>query len=162
LGHDLGVDPVRVLFVCMGNICRSPMAEAVFLELLRRRGLESRFEVDSAGTGGWHAGERADPRTLATLTRHGIDYSGRARQVRPHDFDHYDYILAMDDQNLIDLRAWQAFAPDQVSLLLSWDPSAPRADVPDPYYGGPDGFEMIYALITSACEAFLDQVLAKD
>ena len=145
----------RVLFVCMGNICRSPMAEAVFNHLLADRGLTEHYEVDSAGTGAWHAGELADPRTRTTLKQHNIPYDGRARQVRLYDFEHFDHIIAMDDDNRENLLRLEPSASEKITLLLDWDQSAPAREVPDPYYGGPDGFEHIYTLITNACTELL-------
>jgi len=151
----------RVLFVCMGNICRSPMAEAVFNQLLADRGLTEHYEVDSAGTGAWHAGELADPRTRATLTQHAIPYNGRARQVRLFDFDHFDHIIAMDHDIRQNLLRLDPSADSKITLLLDWDPNARTQEVPDPYYGGPDGFKHIYTLITNACTELLNQLEAE-
>lgn len=146
--------PPRVLFVCLGNICRSPMAEAVFSHLAQEAGFEC--EVDSAGTGSWHVGDPADPRTLATLRTHGVPYHGRGRQVRREDFMEFDHVIAMDQANHRDLlRMAPPGTESKVSLLLEWDPKAPRTDVPDPYYGGPEGFEEVYRLVDAASRALL-------
>ena len=133
--------PTRLLFVCMGNICRSPTAEGVMRHLLREQGLEDEIEIDSAGTGGWHAGDPPDRRATAAARRRGIVLDGAARQVRPSDFEDYDLLLAADRENLADLRA---IAPDEaarakVRLLREFDPALATRDldVPDPYYGGP-------------------------
>jgi protein-tyrosine phosphatase len=152
---------VKLLFVCMGNICRSPTAEGVMRHLLREEGLEDEIQIDSAGTGGWHAGNPPDRRATAAARARGISLEGAARQVRPSDFEDYDLLLAADRENLADLRA---VAPDdearaKVRLLRSFDPAAHGdLDVPDPYYGGPDGFEKVLDLVEAACRGLLDEV----
>src|SRR5689334_4300618 len=131
---------MRILFVCMGNICRSPTAEGVMRHLLREAGLEDAVEIDSAGTGGWHAGDPPDARATEAAARRGIALEGGARQVRAADFDDFDLIVAMDRENLGDLLA---LAPDEdaaekVRLLREFDAASADAadlDVPDPYYG---------------------------
>jgi protein-tyrosine phosphatase len=144
----------------MGNICRSPTAEGVMRSLVREAGLEDEFEIDSAGTGGWHVGNPPDERATASARRRGITLQGSARQVRPEDFERYDLLLAADRENLRHLRA---MAPDgeareKVRLLREFDPhsvGAPDLDVPDPYYGGPDGFEDVLDLVEAACRGLL-------
>jgi protein-tyrosine phosphatase len=133
------------------------VAEGVFLHLARAKGLAARFEVDSAGTGGWHSGERPDPRSLALAERKGIHLPSRARQVTTTDLSRYDWLLAMDRQNRGDLLALGA-AESRTRLLLSFDPAASTLEVPDPYYGGPDGFERMYDLILPACQGLLDHL----
>lgn len=150
-------EPRRVLFVCLGNICRSPLAEGVFQHLAAQRGVLERFRVDSAGTGGWHAGNPADPRSAAVARKHEIDLPSRARQVRPAETDDWDLVLAMDRQNMDDLIGL-GFHPDRVRLMRSFDASAGDADVPDPYYGGPEGFDDVYAMLVRACEGLLDEL----
>jgi len=151
--------PISVLFVCMGNICRSPLAEGLLGHKARGRGAETRFVIDSAGTGGWHVGERPDGRVREIANRHGVDLNGRARQVTPQDFDRFDHVICMDDENRRQLE--QAGAPaEKLRLLLECDPAAALREVPDPYYGGRRGFETVYDLIDSACEALLDELLA--
>lgn len=147
---------MRLLFVCMGNICRSPTAEGVMRHLVRERGLEDEVEVASAGTGGWHVGDPPDPRATAAAKRRGIALEGAARQVQLADFYEYDLLVAMDRSNLRDLLdlAPEEEARSKVRLLLD------EADVPDPYYGGERGFEDVLDLVTEACERLLDEVVA--
>jgi protein-tyrosine phosphatase len=154
---------MRILFVCMGNICRSPTAEGVMRALLREQGMDGRVELDSAGTGNWHAGDPPDERAVAAAHERGIELDGAARQVTAADFDHFDLILAMDRDNE---RALLALAPDEaarakVRLLREFDPVSVAAgdlDVPDPYYGGPRGFERVLDIVTAACRGLLDEV----
>jgi protein-tyrosine phosphatase len=155
---------VRLLFVCMGNICRSPTAEGVMRGLLREQGLEDAVEVDSAGIGDWHTGAAPDPRATAAARSRGIVLEGAARTVAPRDFDEFDLILAADRGNLRELRA---ILPDgarsRLHLLREFDPAsagAPDLDVPDPYYGGDDGFEHVLDLVEAACRGLLDALRA--
>lgn len=127
------------------------MADAVLTHLVAERGWSDRVHVDSAGTGGWHAGEGADPRTIACLRAKGIRCPSIARQVRVQDFQDFDLILAMDAGHLVELRNWRGARPERVRLFLN-------EDVPDPYYGGPDGFELIYSMIREGCEDLLDSL----
>jgi protein-tyrosine phosphatase len=152
----------RLLFVCLGNICRSPTAEGVMAELLRREGLAAEFELDSAGTGAWHVDSAPDERATAAAAARGVRLEGRARRVREEDFEHFDVILAMDAANLRDLRA---LAPEhereKVRLLREFDPSFTGTgdlDVPDPYYGGPGGFDEVFDLVQAACTGLLAEV----
>jgi protein-tyrosine phosphatase len=170
----------RLLFVCLGNICRSPTAEGVMRALVEREGLSDSIQLESAGTGGWHVGSAPDERATAAALAHGVELEGRARQVRPEDFEDFDLLLAMDGENLRELRR---LAPGEeqrakVRLLREFDPaSAPRdegedagasgdrgvpasgdLDVPDPYYGGADGFDVVFELVQAACEGLLEQV----
>ncbi|MFK7960044.1 MAG: low molecular weight protein-tyrosine-phosphatase [Phycisphaerales bacterium] len=150
--------PIGVLFVCLGNICRSPLAEGVFRHKAARRGAARRFDIDSAGTGGWHAGELADPRMRETAMRRGVTLESRARQIVDADFDRFHHILCMDDDNLDRVRT--AGAPfDRTRLLLDVVPEGAHRTVPDPYYGGGGGFELVYALVDLACDRWLEQWL---
>jgi protein-tyrosine phosphatase len=157
---------VRLLFVCMGNICRSPTAEAVMRALLARERLDGAVEIDSAGTGAWHVGEPPDRRSTAAARARGIVMEGAARQVTEADFEAYDLLLAADAQNLAALRA---VAPDdeaaaKVRLLREFDPAAAAAhdlDVPDPYYGGPGGFDDVIDMVDAACRGLLEQLRAE-
>jgi protein-tyrosine phosphatase len=155
----------RILFVCMGNICRSPTAEGVMRALLRDAGLDGRIEVDSAGTGNWHAGDPPDARATAAARARDIELDGAARQVTAADFEDFDLLLAMDRENERELlaRAPDEEARGKVRLLREFDPAAVAAgdlDVPDPYYGGPNGFERVLDLVEAACRGLLDAVRA--
>lgn len=143
---------MRVLFVCTGNICRSPMAEAVFRHKVKLRRLE--IDVDSAGTGAWHAGEDADARALTTLKRRGIPSPTRARQVTSEDFGEFDLIFAMDRSHFEDLLAWPGADPTRVKLFLE-GADTPIDEVPDPYYGGEEGFEYFYELLDRGTDVLL-------
>jgi protein-tyrosine phosphatase len=154
---------VRVLFVCLGNICRSPTAEAVLRRQVVAEGLDGIVEIDSAGTGGWHAGDLPDERARAEAERRGITMDSRARKVHVGDFEYYDLILAMDGSNLADLHD---LAPtpahrDKLRLLREFDPAADgNLEVPDPYYGGPSGFSDVFDLVDAACAGLLDHLQA--
>lgn len=143
--------PVSVLFVCTGNICRSPTAEGLFREYVRCAGIESSFRIDSAGTGGWHHGEAPDPRSVMTAMKSGLDISGlRARQLRANDYHDFDFMIAMDRTHLAHMeRQCPAGAVTSMSLLLSHVENCGHVDVPDPYYGGPSDFDLTYDLIES-------------
>ncbi|MFO0875315.1 MAG: low molecular weight protein-tyrosine-phosphatase [Phycisphaerales bacterium] len=149
--------PVSVLFVCMGNICRSPIAEGVFLHVLRQRGLEDRCHVDSAGTGDWHAGERPDHRAIETAERHGIHLPSVARAVTRDDFDRFDHLICMDRLNARELLARGA-PPKKVRLLLDFDQTIGHDELPDPYYGDVAGFELVFTLCERACTAVADRL----
>lgn len=148
-----------VLFVCLGNICRSPLAEGVLLHLVEEAGLGDGVRVDSAGTGAWHVGERPDPRSLEVAERHGIELPGRARRVTEDDFHHFDRIVAMDRSNLSDLESLRPEgARATLSLLRDHDPDPGEGEVPDPYYGGDDGFDRVYEMVRRSCAALLDDL----
>ncbi|WP_322497148.1 low molecular weight protein-tyrosine-phosphatase [Chloroflexus sp.] len=152
---------IRVLFVCMGNICRSPMAEAIFRHLVEQAGLSDRFEIDSASTGGWHVGEPPHPGTQRVLARHNISTAGmRARQVRSADIDQFDYILVMDRENLADLGRFHPRARERAKLLLSFAPELEVDEVPDPYYNG--RFDEVYQLIEIACRNLLAYIRERE
>jgi protein-tyrosine phosphatase len=155
---------IRLLFVCMGNICRSPTAEGVMRGLLREQGLEGAVEVDSAGTGDWHAGSPPDARATAAAQARGVMLAGAARQITAADFYEYDLILAADRRNLRDVQAvMPADARAELHLLREFDPASAGAgdlDVPDPYYGGDEGFEHVLDLVEAACRGLLDALRA--
>lgn len=154
-------DPFRVIFVCTGNICRSPMAEVVLRALAHERGLESRVLSRSAGTGDWHLGERADERTLAALSRRGYDGSAhRARQFSAASFAENDLIVALDRTHERILRAWAHSDDDKgkVTLLRAYEPGASSMDVPDPYYAGPPMFDSVLAMIETATRGLFSQL----
>ncbi|GGW20802.1 low molecular weight protein-tyrosine-phosphatase [Streptomyces capoamus] len=151
----------RVCFVCTGNICRSPMAESVFRARVAQAGLEGRVAVDSAGTGGWHEGEPADPRTVSVLEEHGYDGEHTARQFLPSWFTRLDLVIALDTGHLRALRRMAPTAEDarKIRLLRSYDPAAgDDLDVPDPYYGGRDGFEECLEMVEAASTGLLAAV----
>lgn len=152
----------RVLFVCTGNICRSPTAEGVFRHLILEAGLESAIESASAGTHGYHVGDPPDPRTVAAAKRRGFDLSAqRARKVRVEDFHTYDLILAMDRDHFAHLESLRPnTARAQVKLFLDFHPERKHEGVPDPYYGGPDGFEDVLEMIEQATKSLLGQIAA--
>lgn len=151
--------PVRILFVCLGNICRSPAAEAAFAHAVAKAGLANHFVIDSAGTGRWHVGEPADERMRQAATARGLEVTSIAREVRAEDFERFDHILAMDRDNL---RTLTARAPAshraKVRLFRDFDPVAPGLDVPDPYYGGPEGFEDVLDIVTRTSLSLLETV----
>lgn len=154
----------RVLFVCLGNICRSPTAHGVFASLVQSRGLQDCVKVDSCGTGDWHIGHPPDRRASAEAAQRGyaLDHL-RARQVTAADFHQFDYILAMDRQNLADL---QAMCPDDfaghLGLFLPFAPGSPMEEVPDPYYGGPAGFGQVLDMVEAASQGLLREIECAD
>ncbi len=153
---------ISVLMVCLGNICRSPMAEGVFRHLLREEGLEERIRVDSAGTSAWHVGESPDVRSTRAAAAHGVTLEGAARQTQPEDFKRFDYVVAMDQSNLAALQEYRDGVGGEAALYLlrEFDPEgAPGAEVPDPYYGGPGGFEEVYRMVERSCRGLLNHIL---
>ena len=150
----------RILFVCLGNICRSPMAEGVFRKVVEGAGLLDHLVIDSAGTGSWHVGDPPDPRAQAAAVARGIDISGlRARQVSARDFDNFDLLLAMDQSNYNDLTALaESEHADRVRLFLDYAPDLVLREVPDPYYGGKDGFADVLNLVQLASEGLLGEL----
>jgi protein-tyrosine phosphatase len=148
---------VSVLFVCLGNICRSPTAHGVFQRLVDARGLSEHIRVDSCGTGDWHIDRPADRRTVAAALERGYDLAAlRARQIAPVDFEHFDYILAMDAENLHNLqRLRPTDFRGELALLLDYAEGVDAREVPDPYYGGPEGFSHVLDLVENAAEGLL-------
>ncbi len=155
-------DRIRILFVCLGNICRSPLAEGVFRELLREQDLQDHFSVDSAGTGSWHVGEAPDGRMRTLAADKGVSIDDlRARQFAASDLDEFDHVLAMDKNNLHDILFLD---PDEshghkVRLFREFDPEPGDFQVPDPYYGGDDGFENVYRIVRRTAESLLDRLV---
>ncbi|WP_417671315.1 low molecular weight protein-tyrosine-phosphatase [Roseibium sp.] len=149
--------PIRsILFVCLGNICRSPLAEGVFHHVLSEAGNDLQMHLDSAGTGAWHAGNPPDPRSIEVAAKYGIDISAqRARQVVTEDFDRFDLILAMDKSNLRNLRSLQ---PKTSRAMVRLFLASPATDVPDPYYGHDDGFETVYQMLHAGSRALLSEL----
>lgn len=152
---------MNVLFVCLGNICRSPTAEGIFRHYVEQAGLSDKITIDSAGTADWHIGKSADPRTVAAAAKRGYDLSAlRGRQAQPEDFAKFDLILAMDKSNLINLQAIQpAESSAELALYLARFGISPD-EVPDPYYGGEDGFELVLDMLEQASQALLDEIKA--
>ena len=154
---------VRVLFVCMGNICRSPTAQGVFRKLLKQEGLEEIIETDSAGTHAYHAGEPPDRRAQETALRRGIDLSDlRARRVEFEDFSDFEYVLAMDQDNYHSLsQICPRGAERKLMLLMDFAPHLRTREVPDPYYGGKSGFERVFDMVEAASEGLLAEIQRK-
>jgi len=155
---------MRICFVCLGNICRSPTAEGVFRKLATDAQLDSRLTIDSAGTGAWHVGEPADPRSRRAATRRGYDLAHRARKFTADDFDRFDLVLAMDRDNYDSLQrlARGRMHVPLIQLLRSFDVNAPAgAEVPDPYSGGDDGFEDVLDICERACRGLIDHVRSR-
>ncbi|MEA1051037.1 low molecular weight protein-tyrosine-phosphatase [Lamprobacter modestohalophilus] len=151
---------VRVLFVCMGNICRSPTAQGVFTKLVIEEGLSDRIEIDSAGTHAYHVGEPPDPRARETARRRGIDLSRqRARRALAEDFERFDYVLAMDEDNH---RNLSALCPpgfeERLRLFMDFAPQLGRREVPDPYYGGTNGFDAVFDMVDEAARGLLEAI----
>ena len=151
---------MKILFVCLGNICRSPTAEIVFREIVAREAPDLRLEIDSAGTAAYHVGSPPDSRTRQAALRRGYDMSAlRARVVESQDFGRFDLILAMDRQNFDALRQRApATAHQRIRMFLEFAPDADTTDVPDPYYGGPNGFEEVLDLVEAAARGLLEHV----
>ena len=148
----------RLLFVCLGNICRSPAGENVMKHLIEKAGLTQRFSIDSAGTAGYHIGHVPDSRMTAAIRNRGIAMKGRARQVKPSDFAEFDWIFAMDRSNYEDLAAVRKRCDNpsaKLVLFCDFCESHEETEVPDPYYGGPEGFEKVLDLLEDGCGVFL-------
>lgn len=155
------MDKTKILFVCLGNICRSACAEAVMKDIVAKRGLEDKFEIDSAGLISYHEGEQADPRMRQHASARGINITSIARKIKDDDFRHFDMIIGMDNDNIARLTS---IAPTQESVLkiskmtdycLNYDADS----VPDPYYGGADGFELVLDLLNDACNGLIDNII---
>ncbi len=154
---------IRVLFVCLGNICRSPLAEGVLLHALRDKGLDTQVSVDSAGTSNYHIGDSPDPRTMRNARENNIILTSKARQFKEPDLEKFDYILAMDRsnyQNILRLDSGQRYQ-DKVILLREFDPLDKGADVPDPYFGGEDGFGQVFEIVDRSVRTFLDHLIER-
>ena len=153
---------VRICFVCTGNICRSPTAEGIMRRLVERHGLSTSIHIESAGTGNWHVGQRADSRSRVAGLARGYSLDRRAQQFTARFFDRFDYVLVADDDNRAHL---ERLAPNEAALakihmLRDFDPTSPKgSDVPDPYYGGPEGFELVLDVCEAACKGLLDHLV---
>ena len=158
---------MKLLFVCLGNICRSPAAQGVMQDVIVRHGLEDVVEVDSAGTISYHSGELPDPRMVSAARRRGFRLTHRARRIRPSDFDDFDYIIAMDDRNYFDIKALAPTTDDERKILKMADYFSPemaaRYDcVPDPYYEGAEGFELVLDMLDDTCENLLKTLISNE
>lgn len=153
-------DPFSLCFVCLGNICRSPTAEGVFQHLVKERGLDPYFYVDSAGTGAYHIGEGANSKSQKTANKYGIQLLSKARKFEPDDLKEFDLILAMDHENFDNLQKLDIKSEYSCKLFLlrEFDPQPGTKAVPDPYYGGMDGFKDVYDIVYRSCEALLDKL----
>jgi protein-tyrosine phosphatase len=149
--------PLRVLFVCLGNICRSPLAEALFKHKVQERGLAKYVDADSCGTSDYHIGDPPDPRTLANARKNGITIDHRGRQLSLSDLQTFDYVIAMDRNNLEDiLRVGRGLNMDgKLFLMRTFDPQADEKDVPDPYYGGEEGFQQVFEILDRSLDGFI-------
>lgn len=153
---------IRVLFVCLGNICRSPLAEGVFVELLKERGLAHLFEVDSAGTASYHIGNLADARSRKVALEQGFELTHRARAFTSNDFSAFDYIVVMDKNNEYDVNKKRPTGNTTPVVLMRGYDTKPGTEVPDPYYGDYSDFEEVYEILKRCCVRFLDEVVAKN
>jgi protein-tyrosine phosphatase len=153
-------NPYKVVFVCLGNICRSPTAEGIFIHKVRERGLELYIYIDSAGTAAYHVGEPANSKSQFTANQYGVKLPSRARQFEYADFEEFDLILPMDSSNMYNLKSMDRknrFG-DKLFMMRDFDPHPEDGNVPDPYYGGMQGFENVYQILDRSCESLLDQL----
>ena len=153
----------KILFVCLGNICRSPAAEGVFKQKIKDRDLEKLFVVDSAGTGGWHVGKLADPRMRETALSRGIELTSRSRKIEESDLYEFDHILVMDNDNLYAVKSLikdpQNPLNSKIKLILSYSKNSLLDEVPDPYYGGQNGFDKVIDLLDDAMDGLIDSLM---
>lgn len=152
--------PYKLVFVCLGNICRSPTSEGIFIHKVRERGLELFFYIDSAGTAAYHVGEPANSKSQFTANQYGVRLPSRARQFEYADFEDFDLILPMDSSNKHNLRSMDRKSrfSDKIFMMRDFDPQPEDGNVPDPYYGGMQGFENVYNILDRSCEALLNQL----
>ena len=152
--------PYKLLFVCLGNICRSPAAENIMNYMIAQKNLGDRIVCDSAGTSSYHVGSPPDPRMTATAKKRGMDFIGESRQFNASDFEQFDLILAMDRDNYWDILSLDGERKyrDKVKMMCDYCRSHPAKEVPDPYYGGPEGFNRVIDLLMDACEGLLDEI----
>lgn len=149
----------KICFVCLGNICRSPTAEGIFQHLINERGLEDFFEVDSAGTSAYHVGESANSKSQRTANEHGITLHSKARQFESSDLDYFDLILSMDNENLNNVRRMaNGNQTEKIARMRDFDPDPGNGEVPDPYYGGSEGFENVFQIVKRSCQQLLGEL----
>ena len=153
----------KILFVCLGNICRSPAAEGIFNQKIKERDLENFFVVDSAGTGGWHVGNLSDPRMRETALSRGIELTSRSRKIEESDLYEFDHILVMDNDNLDAVKSLikdhKNPVNSKIKLILSYSKNSQSDEVPDPYYGGQNGFEKVLDLLNDAIDELIDSLI---
>lgn len=153
-------DPYKLVFVCLGNICRSPTAEGLFIHKVNQAGLENYFYIDSAGTAAYHVGESANSKSQATANKHGVHLPSKARKFEYADFEEFDLILAMDSENLSNIRELDRknkFS-EKIKMMREFDPDPGNGEVPDPYYGGQEGFENVFRVLDRSTEALLQEL----
>jgi protein-tyrosine phosphatase len=154
---------ISILFVCLGNICRSPLAEGIFRGLVEEAGLSHRFRVDSAGTGSWHVGEPPDTRAQSVARSNGVRLAGSARRIEAADLTTFDWVIAMDRSNRESIESLSGpLGEARLHLLREFDPEDGDPDVPDPYYGGASGFQEVFDIVDRSCRVLLDHVLEED
>ncbi len=146
----------KVLFVCLGNICRSPLAEALFTRHVAERGLQHKYAADSCGTAAYHIGQQPDPRSRANARANGLEYSHHARQIDLEDFSEFDYIIPMDASNKANLEMLHPNPPATIKMMRDFDAGFAGQDVPDPYFGGEQGFQEVFAILDRSTAALLD------
>ena len=158
--HITKENPYKICFVCLGNICRSPTAEGVFQHLVNQRGLHSYFYIDSAGTSAYHIGEPANSKSQWVANQQGVKLHSKARRFVPSDLEEFDLILAMDSENFSNIRLLDkngSYA-EKIKMMREFEPQPDSPDVPDPYYGGMDGFQDVFDVIMRSCEGLLDEL----
>lgn len=154
------VNPYKLIFVCLGNICRSPTGEGVFKHLVNEKGLQSYFQIDSAGTSAFHIGEPANSKSQWTANQHAVKLNSHARQLQQSDLEEYDLILAMDHENLLNIKRLdkKGSFDHKIKLMRDFDPNPEDGSVPDPYYGGMQGFENVFQIVKRSCEILLNDL----
>lgn len=153
-------DPYKLVFVCLGNICRSPTAEGLFIHKVNQKGLDNYFYIDSAGTAAYHVGESANSKSQATANKHGVHLPSKARKFEYADLEEFDLILAMDSENLSNIRELDRKNKftEKIKMMREFDPEPGNGEVPDPYYGGQEGFENVFRVLDRSTEALLEEL----
>lgn len=152
---------IKIIFVCLGNICRSPLAEAIFLHKVTEKGLQNKISCDSAGTANYHIGEDPDSRSIEVAIKHGVPIQHKGKQFHHSDGDYFNYIMAMDQSNERNIIHELGYRHEGLYLMRDFDPEGKGEEVPDPYYGGKDGFEHVYQILNRSTERLLDFIIDK-